>query len=316
MTERTKDLARLERVDPKDIWEDEPGDFTPWLTEPENLKQLGTTLGLELEDAEREVSVGGYYADIVATTSGDGRKVVIENQLEKTDHGHLGQILTYAAGLDALTVVWIAKHFTEEHRAALAWLNKHTTAKIGFFGLEIEVWKIGDSPCAPKFNVVAKPNEWTKTLPDKTLTPTQQTQVEFWGDFIQYATAHASRIRPTSAGPRHWMSLSIGRSGFALQAIASTYGDDGKPEIRAELLMRDSTQHFEKLSDDRGEIELRFDDESLTWYSEEGVQQARIYCRKSIDWRDREERNRCYEWLVKNLDRLHEAFQPRIYKLS
>ena len=88
--------------------------------------------------------------------------------MEKTDHDHLGKILTYAAGLDASTVVWVAKRFTEEHRAALAWLNQHSSAEIGFFGIEIEVRKIDDSRSAPRFNVVAMPNEWTKTLPAKT----------------------------------------------------------------------------------------------------------------------------------------------------
>ena len=160
MSDNAKDLARLVQVDLQEIWDQEAEHFTPWLSEPENLSLLSGTLGIELEDARTEQTVGSFSADIVATNAANNRKVVIENQIQRTDHGHLGQILTYAAGLDALTVVWIAKRFTEEHRAALEWLNQHTSADIGFFGLEIEVWKIGDSPSAPKFNIVAKPNEW------------------------------------------------------------------------------------------------------------------------------------------------------------
>src|SRR5207244_6039820 len=134
-------------------------DFTPWLAKPENLELLGETLGIELEPDSEEVAVGPFWADIVCRDTATGGKIVIENQVEKTDHVHLGQILTYVAGVGAQIVVWIASKFTEEHRAALDWLNEHTTEEISFFGLEVELWRIGSSPAAPKFNVVSKPNE-------------------------------------------------------------------------------------------------------------------------------------------------------------
>ena len=318
MGDKSKDLARLERVDLKDIWEDEPGDFTPWLAKPENLKQLGATLGLELEDPDTEVSVGGYYADIVATTAGDERRVVIENQLEKTDHKHLGQILTYAAGLDALTVVWIAREFTDEHRAALEWLNNQTNADIGFFGLEIEVWKIDDSRCAPKFNIVSMPNEWTKTpTPTTKRTPTQEAQFEFWSGFGRYAKEHKAKIKPTAAAPRSWMPMSIGKTGFGLRAFASTSRwEDGSAglEVRAAFMIRDSKQCFEELSQDRATIEAEFG-AKLEWHSEKGVQKSWILLLKSVDWRKPNTRDHCYKWLVEHLDRLHEVFQPRIQRL-
>lgn len=317
MTSNSNNLARLERVDLKAIWEDEPGDFTPWLAKPENLKQLGATLGLELEEPETEVSVGGYSADIVATSAGDERRVVIENQLVRTDHRHLGQILTYAAGLDAVMVIWIARQFTDEHRAALEWINNHTSAEIGFFGVEIEAWRIGDSPVAPKFNVVAKPNEWTKPLPSKTqLTATRQAQSDFWTGFNRYATEHAARITPTAARPKSWMPMSIGKTGFGLRAFASTTRWDGSqgPEVRAAFMIRDSKRGFEELSRDRAAIEAKFD-EQLTWTSEPGVQKSWIVLLKSVDWRKLSARDECYRWLVEKLDRLHEVFQPRIHQL-
>ena len=320
MAGRMKDLAQLERVDLKDIWEDEPGDFTPWLAKPANLKQLGATLGLELEDPETEVSVGGYYADIVATTAGDGHKVVVENQLARTDHRHLGQILTYAAGLDALTVVWIAKQFTEEHRAALEWLNNHTSENIGFFGLEIEVWRIGDSPCAPKFSIVAQPNDWKKrVLPDTNLSEVKKAQLAFWSEFRTYATEHATNISPTAPHPQNWMSMSIGRAGFRLRAIASTdtwvaSAWTGKPEIRAEFVIRRAKQHFETLAHEREEINKELGG-GLEWYSEPDVQQSTVYFRRSIDWRKLDARKECCAWLVAKLDQLHEVFQPRIKQL-
>ena len=322
MTGTAKELARLQPVDPRDVWESEATNFTPWLAEPENLRLLGETLGTELDGAKTEQTVGSFSADIVATNAANNRTVVIENQLNRTDHDHLGKILTYAAGLNALTVVWIAKQFTEEHRAALEWLNSHTGADIGFFGLEIEVWRIGDSRCAPKFNIVAKPNEWVKTLPAKTkLTATQQAQFDFWAGFKDYAGRHAKRITPIAPQPQNWMSMGIGRTNFGLSAVAATDGWDGaawtgKPEIRAEFVIygKAAKQRFDQLSQGQGEIDASLDPKPH-WSSEEGVQQRKIYFRKSVGWQNTDEQEGCYKWLVENLDRLHEVFQPRIQQL-
>ena len=135
-------LGRLEQVELRSIWANEAGDFTPWLAQEDNLRLLGDTIGIELELEERERAVGPFSADILCKDTVGGAWVVIENQLERTDHTHLGQLITYAAGLKAATIVWIASRLTEEHRAALDWLNEITDGKFQFFGLEIEVWKI------------------------------------------------------------------------------------------------------------------------------------------------------------------------------
>jgi len=158
-------LGRMKKVDVREVWKDEAGGFTPWLVKEDNLALLADTVGIELELEATEKDVGPFRADILCKDTVDGHWVLIENQLEKTDHTHLGQLLTYAAGLKAVTIVWIAKHFTEEHRAALDWLNEITDDRFNFFGLEIELWKIGESPTAPKFNMACKPNEWTKATP-------------------------------------------------------------------------------------------------------------------------------------------------------
>lgn len=318
MTEQTKNLVWLETVDLREIWADESGVFTPWLAEPDNLTRLGEALGIALEEPATEVSVGGYSADIVATNTADNRRVVIENQLEKTDHDHLGKILTYAAGLDASTVVWVAKRFTEEHRAALAWLNSISSEEIGFFGIEIEVRKIDDSRYAPRFNVVAMPNEWTKTLPAKTKrTRTQQAQFDFWTGFKAYATEHAKRISPIAPQAQNWMTLAIGKTGFGLCAVASAWGGDGAPEIRAEFLVdsKNSKQHYAELSKDREQIQTELGG-GLLWYSADGVRQCKIYLRRSSNWQDPRVQEDCYNWLVEKLDRLHAVFQPRIQRLS
>ncbi len=316
-TKASSELARLEPVKLREVWPNEAADFTPWLAEPDNLKLLGGTLDIGLEDPQTEEDVGRFFADIVAKNTEDGRPVVIENQLDKTDHSHLGQILTYAAGLDALTVVWIAERFTGEHRAALEWLNNHTSEEIGFFGVEIEVWKIGDSRCAPKFNIVVKPNEWTKPRPNpEKLSTTRQAQLDFWRGFSDYASTHAKRITPTAARPQYRMGMSIG-NGFSLSAVASTWEDDGRPGIRAEFVLsgKKAAQRFVSLSREREKIETELSGKP-EWYSPKGVQHRKVIFRKSVDWQVPEERTDCYRWLVRNLDRLHEVFQPRIQKLG
>ena len=155
-------LGSLKKVDLRDFWEDEARDFTPWLAQQENLTLLGETIGMELELVGREQKVGGFKVDILAKDLLTDRYVVIENQLEKTNHGHLGQLLTYASGYEAIAVVWIANYMCEEHRKALDWLNEKTVEDLGFFGLEIELWKIGQFEPAPKFNIVAQPNNWAR----------------------------------------------------------------------------------------------------------------------------------------------------------
>lgn len=144
-------LGRLERVNPRLYWGSEAAEFTPWLADEENIALLGETIGLELEVEAQEKGVGPFRADILCKDTLTGHYVLIENQLERTDHLHLGQLMTYAAGLDAATVVWVARQVTDEHRAALDWLNRITARDFNFFGLEVELWRIGDSPLAPNY---------------------------------------------------------------------------------------------------------------------------------------------------------------------
>jgi hypothetical protein len=161
-------LGRLIWGDVRQIWMHEEKDFTPWLAREENLSLLGQTLALNLALEAQEKYVGTFRADILAKDVNSGQWVLIENQLERTDHGHLGQLITYASGLKAVTVIWIAERFADEHRAALDWLNEITSNSIHFFGIELELWRIGDSPLAPKFNVISKPNSWAKGVSEST----------------------------------------------------------------------------------------------------------------------------------------------------
>ena len=157
-------LGKLEKVDLRQIWQNEGQDFTPWLAQKENLELLGEVIGIELELEAQEKNVGPFRADILCKNTSDDSLVLIENQIERTDHKHLGQLLTYASGLQSVVIVWVASKFTEEHRKALDWLNEITDEKFRFFGLEVELWKIGNSSVAPKFNIVSQPNNWSKAV--------------------------------------------------------------------------------------------------------------------------------------------------------
>lgn len=219
-------LGKLERIPLRKAWSHEAGEFSPWLAQADNLNLLAETLGLdELELAGTEHPVGDFKVDILC--SDNGGKVIIENQLEKTNHTHLGQILTYAAGVGARKVIWVAESFRTEHVAALEFLNQHTTDELDFFAVEIELWRIGDSPMAPSFNVVVKPNDWAKTGQQNakaaaTMTPTKQRQLKFWTDWSAWLQAKGSALRTQKPLPQHWTNIALGRAGIHLAATVNS----------------------------------------------------------------------------------------------
>jgi len=195
---------------------------------------------------------------------------------------HLGQILTYAAGLDAATIVWIASKFTEEHRAALDWLNEITTDDISFFGLEVELWKIGDSPIAPKFNLVSKPNEWTRSAgsgarASKEMSPTKKLQLEYWTAFRGLVSAKAKRVKATKPQPQHWINFSIGRAYFGMYSFVDTQN----PRIGVRLFLEgpDAKAHFSLLEQEKSEIEADFG-EPLLWQELPEKNQVTSVCTK------------------------------------
>lgn len=181
------DIGRLVGVSAREAWEHETHDFTPWLSE--NLDQLGEAIGLKLEAEGTEVAVGPFSADILAKDI-LGRIVLIENQLEATDHNHLGQILTYLTGLDAEIVIWVATDFREQHLSAINWLNENTNDRFSFFGIRLRVIKIDKSLPAPIFDVLARPNEWERSMQKKVkeatgeFSPLAQERREFWKHYL------------------------------------------------------------------------------------------------------------------------------------
>jgi len=314
-------LGILERVELRDIWLSEAADFTPWLAGNENLAQLGQAIGIELELEAQEKNVGPFRADILCKDTATGNWVLIENQLEKTDHTHLGQLLTYAAGLKAVTIVWVAAQFTEEHRATLDWLNTITDEGFQFFGLEVELWRIGDSPAAPKFNIISKPNDWTRSvsqaarrIESESLTETQAKQLGYWTEFAVFLKSEKSPIRPQKPYPQHWMNFSVGRTGFLLGALLN------KPECRigVELYMsdEDAKAHFGLLSQQKQSIEeeLGF---PMVWMELPDRKASRlVYNLENADPLDQQRWPEYRQWMKTHLERLNTVFRPRVRSLN
>ena len=155
-----RSLGHLAPVDPATVWRSEQGEFLPWLAAEDNLRRLGDALGLDLEPLTLEALVGRFRADLVCRDRGTGGAVVIEAQLNPSDHGHLGQLLTYARGLEADIVVWLGTRFHDEHRSVLGWLNGSGDLDLRCFAVAVDLWKIDASRAAPQFTVVAAPRDW------------------------------------------------------------------------------------------------------------------------------------------------------------
>lgn len=219
-------LDKLKKVDLRDVWPHEALDFTKWLSEEPNLAILSSAVGIELELIETESSVGSFNVDIYAQEAGTGRKVIIENQLEDTNHDHLGKVITYAAGKGAEVVVWVVARARDEHRQAIEWLNQHTDSDFGFFLVEIELWSIGDSLPAPRFNVVEQPNEWTKAIKlSEGLSETERVKLSYWTKYREVAQATPEFLRvfnPQKPSKDHWTTLRCGTSAYRIALLIDT----------------------------------------------------------------------------------------------
>lgn len=313
----TPGLGHLVRVDARDVWKDEARHFTPWLAE--NLSGLGEALGLDLELVAQEVPVGEFSVDLVAKDVSSGEGVVIENQLERTDHSHLGQVLTYAAGIDAGMIVWIAPTFREEHRQALDWLNANTGEGQNFFAVEIELLKIGASMPAPHFKVVSQPNAWAKA----TKASSESAPSELGLRYQAFYTAILDRFRvmrpgiaPGSrVGARNWYPFSAGRSGFTFVWSVAT-----KSRFRVELyidvgIAEENTRYFEALQSMNADLEGLIG-QPIEWEPIEGKRACRVCVYRQVSRESFDTDPAVVEWALTTMSRFVDAFKPRILALE
>jgi hypothetical protein len=209
-------LGKLVKVNVRDIWEHEARDFSSWLVKDENLALLSEEIGLDIEPIGTEESSGRFRVDILAKEANSGDYVIIENQLEPTNHDHLGKVITYAAGYDAKYLIWIVKDVLDEHLKAVEWLNEHLDNSISCFLIKIEVWQIGDSKPAPRFEVVSIKNNWVanlkSTVASGELSPHQLNQQEFWRLLGEDFKLRDPNMRVQTPLPQHWLNFSLGSS--------------------------------------------------------------------------------------------------------
>ena len=315
-------LDRLKKISLKEIWDNEAQDFTPWLAEEKNLELLSETIRTPLELEAQEKDVGPFRADILCKNTEDDSWVLIENQIDKTDHKHLGQLLTYASGLQAVTIVWISAKFTEEHRAALDWLNKITDDDFRFFGLEIELWKIGESPAAPKFNIVSKPNNWSKTISQAVKnisegieSETKAMQYRYWQGLIDYLENNGSKLRTQDPRPRHWQTFAVGRSHFYIDATVNTR--DSRLGIGLKIADKNHAKNFYNLLVlDKEEIEAEMQ-EKLEWRElPDNTKSEIILFKNNVNLSDKKDWNTQYGWFKTNIEKFDKVFRKRIKKLN
>ena len=314
-------LSEIERVDLRDIWPNEATDFTPWLGE--HTSELGEALGLELEVQAQEAPVGGYSLDILARDLGRNRPVIIENQLEGTDHDHLGKLLTYASGYDSNVVVWIAREFRDEHRQALDWLNQRTDEDTEFFGVVVQLWKIDDSRPAVNFNLVSTPNEWRKENVSAgksrdvgTSARGERYQIFFQGLIDSLREDH-DFTRARKGQPQNRYSFSAGhgqRVGYNAsfagggRARVEAYIDNGDKDWNERL--------FDELEGQKDAIETELQ-EPLEWERLDNRRACRISVVRTgtID-DDQETLEEIRDWMIERLLKFKRVFGPRLDELG
>lgn len=302
-------LGRLKEIkDLRRVWPHEALDFTPWLAEEENLMLLSDAVGLEITVDETESSVGDFNVDIYATETGTDRKIIIENQLEDTNHDHLGKLITYASGKAADIVIWIVKRAREEHRAAIEWLNNHTDENIAFFLLEIKLYQIGDSDIAVKFEIIEKPNDWAKEIKRQTSSsPTLQARYDYWVAFNEYAFSNATFAKVFSrrkASTDHWMSLSVESSACHID-LSQVRKDNN---ITVEWYITDDKELYQKFYSHKADIESDMG-MTLDWRELPDKKASRILVIHEADFDNKDKWTEQFEWAMDAAMKMKMAFK-------
>lgn len=313
-------LSKIKEISPRTYWHNEANDFTPWLAEEENLAELSEVIYLDLELVSREEKMDGGRADLLCVDSGTGKNVIIENQLEKTDPDHLGRILSYAAALNANTIIWIATEFDEQYRATIDWLNRVTDEDFNFFGIEIHLLQIGDSDYAPQFKVVAKPNDWQKQVKATSkkdsgeLTDIKKAQLEFWQNFSDYMQHNRSHLFKTQSPlAQHWMNIAIGRAGFYISLTVNSR--ENKNTIQLWINTANPKDTYDKLVSKHKEESLTAISPDLDWQRLDNRKQCVISLSKPFTFTDKTTEKEQFMWFKEVTEKYVSFFKPIIKNL-
>ena len=310
-----EELGRLEKVDDlRSVWHNEASDFTPWLQA--NIDLLAEKLGLDIQLVDREVAVGQFSADLVGEETSSGRPVVIENQLAQTDHDHLGKLITYSAGKGGGVIIWVAREIRAEHRTALDWLNGATRGAIDFYGVEVELLRIGVSPLAPHFNVVVAPKP-VETGASGSEAPSERRQRyhDFFADLLKRIKERPPRVTNASkVGYQSFIGTPSGRSGF-VYGLAFTSGGRFRLELYIDTGNRQANKAaFDQFVQDREAIDEELG-ASLDWQRLDNRRASRVawYWDQQVTIMDSAAKlDSLKEWAVPNYFALRDAFSTYI----
>lgn len=302
-------LGKLIEVEVRELWKHEQYDFSAWLAKEENIEELGNLIGLNLSDVNKEVYVGAYRCDLVARDETTSTKVIIENQLESTNHDHLGKIITYASGLNAKVVVWIVKEAREEHRSAIEWLNNNTVSDIAFFLLEIHAYKIGDSLPAAKFEIIEKPNDFVKNTKGGSLNgelnKSQSERLEFWTQFNDVVIEKGKPFNVRKPSTDHWYDIALGTSDahICVNLVNKTHS------VVVEVYINDNKNLFDKLYENKQSIEIETE-MKFKWERLDTKKASRIkYSIKGLDFDDHSNYHMLMEEVINRVLVLRDVFK-------
>ena len=308
-------LGKLEKVkDLRSVWPHEANDFTKWLAKEENLNTLSEEIGIDIELLSTEAKTGSFSTDILAVEANTNNKIIIENQLEATNHDHLGKIITYASGHDAKIIIWIVKEAREEHRQGIDWLNEHTDEEINIFLCKIELWKIDDSAIAPKFQLVSSPNNWSKTVKrslDNEMTSTNMLQYNYWTKVKDEIDKNYPIFNSRKPRGQHWYDIAIGSSlaNIGLHFITRTN------EIKVLLWISDSKELFNNLYESKDKIESELGYE-VQWISSENNKSSNIVIAKKTNVHDESTWEENIKWQLTKASDFYNVFADRIKKFK
>ncbi len=308
-------FGKLKTLSPRDVWQKEASNFTPWLAD--NITALGESLGMDLELKDTEASVGDFSLDLLAHDLGSGRAVIIENQLTPTDHNHLGKLLTYAAGFDASTVVWVAEVLRDEHKQALEWLNERTDENTQFFGVVIEVIQIDDSRPAFIFKPVVAPSIWRRTKKrqaDGAVSEKSEMYRTYFQTLIDELRDIHHFTNAKIGQPQNWYSFASGVSGATFGAVF-VQGNKARTELYIDFKEGEKNKElFDWLYSQKDEIHAKYG-KILEWERLDDRRASRIaiYRDGSIQSKE-EELNQIKNWHIENLINFRKVLTPFIKK--
>ena len=306
-------LGRLERCKVRDVWRTE-NEFSDWLFSEENIELLSESLGLEtIQTQVREDYVGNFKADIFGEESNTGRKVIIENQFEVSNHDHLGKIITYAAGKDASLIIWVVEEARPEHASAIEWLNNNMSGK-GFFLVEIELWRIGDSQPAPKFNIVERPNEWIQ-VEKAEIDTTKKFKYAYWQQFIEYSKKNKKfqRAYPGTDARKpsadHWMSFRKGCKGN-YHIESKIYTRNGELiSVGTDVWISDDKELYRQFESHKEEIESELGYQ-MQWDCKDSNKASSIRIKRNLD--EGETYESTFEWFMEKAVTLRDVFNKYV----